>query len=268
MGWLAKHWRGVGGTLLLLQAAWRGVHSIIMLGGDVDFVVSRSGDPGWVGKVLALLVNPPGWAILPLIIVGFALIRWDYRRSHVKNATSISAIPVGAYRPTAMSETSPYVPVRHLDGADHDLIALEKPIRIRATKTSDYTDVSVDLIYKNRSQHSLWLKAMGTHLSVDGKMPPKPGGSISIPFNSERTAVSPMGIVRIYSNASGKSGVVSFSILFGLSEKTARTIVNFKYIFKVISEPTVGNKDEKLEFQITQDLTSYEIIESEAQKLQ
>jgi hypothetical protein len=160
------------------------------------------------------------------------------------------------------------VPVEHLDGADYDLIAAEKPLRIRATKTSDYTDVAVDLRFKNRSQHSLWLGKNGVHLSIDGKMPPTPGGTISRPFASGRTEVSAMGTVRLYGSAAGKTGIVVLTIKYGLTEQTARTSVQFKYFFLIKNEPDEFDREQRLEYEIIKDDTSYEFREFEPQKRQ
>lgn len=155
------------------------------------------------------------------------------------------------------------VPVKHIDGADFDLVAPEAPLRIRAIKTSDYTDVTVDLLFKNRSQHSLWLKGAGVHLSIDGKLPAKSGGSVTRPFSSGKTEISNMGTVRLYDGASGKTGLVQFNILFGISEETARTIVGFNYFFIIKEDPSQNNKEEYIDFNIIENNTIYDIIKNE-----
>lgn len=183
------------------------------------------------------------------------------------------AVPANRHEPILASlaqdsQAVAYTPVKHLDGADYDIVARDSPLRVSAIRTPDYTDVSVDLFYKNRSQHSLWMSVNGIHLSVDGKMPSRPDGSISLPFSPEKTTYSPMGTVRLYSNVAGKSGVVSFNLLFGRSKETARTLVFFKFMFIIKNDPSEMDKKESLGLTITQDDTGYQIIQSEDEKRQ
>lgn len=155
------------------------------------------------------------------------------------------------------------VPVKNIDGVDFDLVAPDTPLRIIAMKTSDYTDITVDLLYKNRSQRALWIKCAGVHLSVDGKLPEKPGGSVTRPFASGKTAISRMGTVRLYGESSGRTGVVQFYILFGLSEETARTIVGFIYFFLIKEEPIQNNTEQFINFDIIENNTIYDTIKKE-----
>ncbi|TIU46002.1 MAG: hypothetical protein E5W19_28185 [Mesorhizobium sp.] len=53
----------------------------IMLGGDIDFVVSRTEDPGWVGVVMRFLFSQPELVNLALLVGGLLLIYWDVRRN-------------------------------------------------------------------------------------------------------------------------------------------------------------------------------------------
>jgi hypothetical protein len=78
--WLRKHWIALLGLLPLIPASFKGVIALITWGGDIDFVVSRSQDPGWVGQMINWLIDPPGWAILPLLSLGLACIFLDSRR--------------------------------------------------------------------------------------------------------------------------------------------------------------------------------------------
>lgn len=211
------------------------------------------------------LLYTPWWVPAGLATILTAWIVWPARLSWAKSADSRAPSPVDAKR----VQSAPVPPsVRHLDGADHDIVGADKPLRLRIKETSDYTDVSIDLVFKNRSQHTLWLRGIGSHLSIDGKMPPKSGGSVTRPFLSGQVQVSPMGTVRLYNGARGKAGAVRFNVLFGLSEKTARTIVYFSYDFivthKVLDE--IGNSAFTID--IVRDNTAYEITESEAQKHQ
>jgi hypothetical protein len=80
MGWIKRHWPSVVGLLAGLQPLWQAIKWLIGRGGDIDFVVSRWSDPGWVGAVINFLLSPPPWMMIPLLIVGSALIAWDYFR--------------------------------------------------------------------------------------------------------------------------------------------------------------------------------------------
>ena len=78
--WLRKHWIALFGLLPLIPASFKGVLALITWGGDIDFVVSQKQDPGWVGQMINWLIDPPGWAILPLLSLGLACIFLDSRR--------------------------------------------------------------------------------------------------------------------------------------------------------------------------------------------
>lgn len=134
--------------------------------------------------VLSWLFTTPWWVPAVLATTLTAWLVWPARLPWPKSATGREPSPVEA-KPLRAAPPS----VRHMDGADYDIVGTDRPLRVRVNKTSDYTDVSVDLSFKNRSQHVLWLKGVGTHLSVDGKMPPKPGGSVSRPFRSGQVQV-------------------------------------------------------------------------------
>src|SRR4051794_41031650 len=80
LGWVRRHWIALLGLLPLIPAAFKGALALITVGGDIDFVVSRSQEPGWVGQMIGWLIDPPGWTILPFMLFGFACIYWDTRR--------------------------------------------------------------------------------------------------------------------------------------------------------------------------------------------
>lgn len=71
------------GVVSLIPAALKGVVALIRLGGDADFVISVYDDPGWVGTMINVLLDPPGWSILPTIVIGLALIFISSRHSRV-----------------------------------------------------------------------------------------------------------------------------------------------------------------------------------------
>jgi hypothetical protein len=91
-GWLLRHWRALAGAATLIPAAIKGALALITFGSDVDFIVSRSQDPGWVGKMINWIIDPPGWAIVPLIVLGLAFIYWDVRRRGARSAPAENPI--------------------------------------------------------------------------------------------------------------------------------------------------------------------------------
>ncbi len=46
----------------------------------IDFVVTRSSDPGWLGSTFHWLINMPGWAQVALLFLGLGFTYWDQRR--------------------------------------------------------------------------------------------------------------------------------------------------------------------------------------------
>ena len=72
-----------------------------------------------------------------------------------------------------------------------------------------------------------------------------------------------MGTVRLYGESSGRTGVVQFYILFGLSEETARTIVGFIYFFLIKEEPIQNNTEQFINFDIIENNTIYDTIKKE-----
>lgn len=78
--WLKAHWRTAAGTLALLIPLWQVVRSVLSTWGDIEFVIQKANEPGWVATVWAFVVDPPGYIILPLLIVGMSMIWLDVRR--------------------------------------------------------------------------------------------------------------------------------------------------------------------------------------------
>jgi hypothetical protein len=74
--WFYRHRLGVSGSVLLLYAA---IKSILELLGDIDFILSRWSDPGWVATMIEYIVDPPSWIFWPVVMLGLALIWWDAR---------------------------------------------------------------------------------------------------------------------------------------------------------------------------------------------
>ena len=97
-------WRLVGGSVLL---AYNAVVEIV-----AEYVGQRISDPGWIGRVLAFLADPPPWFMFLTIFVGLGLIHLHFRQSRVSGATSG---PSGAEN---VSDTIPYVEIRQLANAE------------------------------------------------------------------------------------------------------------------------------------------------------
>lgn len=68
------------GFVALLPSALKAGKWLVGLGGDIDFVISRSQEPGWVGDMTDWLIDPPSWLHIPLMVLGFALIWWGVRK--------------------------------------------------------------------------------------------------------------------------------------------------------------------------------------------
>ena len=80
MDWIYYRWPRIAGWLAVLIVIGEAIHFVITLGGDVDFVVTRAANPGWVGKMTGYLLNPPLWTLPILLVFGLGLIWWDVKR--------------------------------------------------------------------------------------------------------------------------------------------------------------------------------------------
>jgi hypothetical protein len=82
MDWIRRYWLAIGGFILSAGGAiFRYAKEIISLFGDIDLLVERSRDPGWVGDMMGFLLDPPGWLILAVVIAGLLAIYVDVRRN-------------------------------------------------------------------------------------------------------------------------------------------------------------------------------------------
>jgi hypothetical protein len=72
-----SRWRGRAGWILLALGA---AERIIGWGGSLDFLISRSQDPGWVGDVLTFVAAQAPYLGFVSIMAGVALIVWNERR--------------------------------------------------------------------------------------------------------------------------------------------------------------------------------------------
>jgi predicted nucleotidyltransferase len=85
MAFIKKHWIAAIGCIWLLNPIWSGFRWLLALLGDLDLVISRYEDPDWMGPVMKgvweILLNPPGWSIIPAMIIGLGLIWIDASRA-------------------------------------------------------------------------------------------------------------------------------------------------------------------------------------------
>ncbi|WP_141700932.1 hypothetical protein [Mesorhizobium sp. SEMIA 3007] len=114
MAWAWRHWRKLSGWLLVL---WGIIHSLISLGGDVDFIVSLVQGIGWVGVMITWLLGAPAWFVLAVVVAGLGLIYWDNRRRAVRAISAQQPIvleaPMGPKKLAA--ENAPNPPIGFLD---------------------------------------------------------------------------------------------------------------------------------------------------------
>ena len=91
--WVKRHWLAIFGAVPLLVPLIRFAKWLVTLGGDVDFLVSRSEDPGWVGAMVNFIIDPPNWSIAPMIMAGLILIWLDGKRSRPAATVERAAEP-------------------------------------------------------------------------------------------------------------------------------------------------------------------------------
>jgi hypothetical protein len=84
LAWFRRHWKAILGGIFLIPPILRGLRFFLDFGGYIDFIVAHMTEPGWLGVVIADLVDPPSGIILPLIVLGLGLIYWDSRRFAVR----------------------------------------------------------------------------------------------------------------------------------------------------------------------------------------
>lgn len=92
MNWFRTHWPAAAGVAALLVSGLQAIRALLSGAAEIDFLVTRINDPGWIGVVLNSVLNPPSYLLLLLILVGFGLLFWDARRSR---ATRMQAGGVG-----------------------------------------------------------------------------------------------------------------------------------------------------------------------------
>lgn len=76
MRWIRDHWPALLGGALVL---WQGGAKLIQWVSTLDFVIERSQNPNWIGRVIQFLADPPPGFALLLILAGITLVYWDIR---------------------------------------------------------------------------------------------------------------------------------------------------------------------------------------------
>ena len=80
---LRRHWSAAAGiAVAIVPHAWQALRFVLDMAGYTDLVVSHveSGKPTWVSAMKELLLQPPGWVQVFLLIAGLGLIWWDVKR--------------------------------------------------------------------------------------------------------------------------------------------------------------------------------------------
>jgi hypothetical protein len=87
-------WKVVLGVLAFAQPVSQFVLWLLRTAGDIDFLVERLNDPGWIGVLAVMLIAPPPWLPFACVVVGLLLIWWFANR-----AGPAALLPLGT-RPT------------------------------------------------------------------------------------------------------------------------------------------------------------------------
>lgn len=67
-------WKKIVSAVLFLYV---GVRTVISFLGDIDFVIERAGDAGWLVPFANFLLNPPGEFLLGAAGLGFVILLWS-----------------------------------------------------------------------------------------------------------------------------------------------------------------------------------------------
>lgn len=107
---IRNHPLAAGGAVGWLFALIQIIRQLLQLGGDIDFIVTRAQEPGWVGMMVEYIVNPPNYMLLIVFIVGSFLIWFDLRRAQARpilksvqtNASELTSSLEGELKDVAM----------------------------------------------------------------------------------------------------------------------------------------------------------------------
>ncbi|RWF67238.1 hypothetical protein [Mesorhizobium sp.] len=169
MGWAERHWRKIiGGVFLLWEAARR----LVSLGGDVDFLVSLAHGIGWVGFMIAWLLNPPIWFGFAVIFAGLGLIYWDNKRQafralSAEQPTALEA-PTEPKRVAAEGASNP--PISFLDlplVSEANLGAYINSSRLVNSAAKQIAEMTGNTLREEVGHHGLFeqVKALGIQSS-------------------------------------------------------------------------------------------------------
>lgn len=81
---------GAVGSLFVLVDIFRWLMKVVGWGGDLDFLITRSQDPGWVGTMARIATELPIWNPLVLSIMGLSFIFIDYAWNVRRPAAKLS----------------------------------------------------------------------------------------------------------------------------------------------------------------------------------
>ncbi len=77
---LKQRWLTVLGWATIIPTGIKGFWSFVGHAGDVDFFLSHIRDWGWARDIIAWLIDPPSWSLIPMLVIGFVMIAIDNRR--------------------------------------------------------------------------------------------------------------------------------------------------------------------------------------------
>jgi hypothetical protein len=189
MGWIKRHWLALLGLLAWLQPLWLAIKWLVGRGGDLDFIISRWADPGWVGAVISFFLSPPPWTMLPLLIIGTALILWDYSRH--RNVAGPSVAPLKLvpddeiYSPKVTRGPAPLLAGLYL--ADID-------VSLKAVQSDHHGEINIRLFNGSTERRTFDLVGVSGHITFKAgnliSSDPKMNGELPQPTISPATVRS------------------------------------------------------------------------------
>jgi hypothetical protein len=98
--WFKKYWKSILGVAFWLGPIWDFIKWCLDWRGRVDALAVTYHDIGGYHVVMAYLLNPPSWLYPRFMIIGVALIWWNFRRNrrpvHVHHVEIREHIAIGA----------------------------------------------------------------------------------------------------------------------------------------------------------------------------
>lgn len=181
-----REWRGKLGALLLVFTI---TERVVGWGGSIDFLLSRSKDPDWVGAVLKFLVASWDSISSILMLLGVGLIVWNERRRYermVRQAISdlataqdgvlfesLSALPERIEKVETSAVESRSAQNKRITKLEKDFVELSQAVgwlvdRYRLETISEIEDdlKSFDYIVNNPSPIMTGSRMMGSRIHV------------------------------------------------------------------------------------------------------